>query len=87
MLLFTIYLVAHTLWTSLRRVMILFPGEPFVGLANYRAVLESAFFATALFNSLWFTVVAAPLIVLLSGSASRICCSPTSAAVSWCARW
>jgi ABC-type sugar transport system permease subunit len=64
-LLFTIYPVAHTLWTSLRRVMILFPGEPFVGLANYRAVLESAFFTTALLNSLWFTLVAAPLIVLL----------------------
>jgi ABC-type sugar transport system permease subunit len=64
-LLFTIYPVAHTLWTSLHRVMILFPGEPFVGLVNYRAVLESAFFTTALLNSLWFTVVAAPLIVLL----------------------
>lgn len=64
-LLFTIYPVAHTLWTSLRRVMILFPGEPFVGLANYRAVLASAFFTTALLNSLWFTLVAAPLIVLL----------------------
>jgi len=41
-LLFTLYPVAHTLWTSLHRVMILLPGEPFVGLANYQAVLESA---------------------------------------------
>ena len=64
-LLFTLYPVAHTLWTSLHRVMILLPGEPFVGLVNYRAVLESAFFVPALLNSLWFTVVAAPLIVLL----------------------
>jgi ABC-type sugar transport system permease subunit len=64
-LLFTLYPVAHTLWTSLHRVMILLPGEPFVGLANYRAVLESAFFAPALLNSLWFTATAAPLIVLL----------------------
>ncbi|HSA82986.1 MAG TPA: sugar ABC transporter permease [Geminicoccaceae bacterium] len=64
-LLFTLYPVAHTLWTSLHRVMILLPGEPFVGLANYQAVLESAFFAPALLNSLWFTLVAAPLIVLL----------------------
>jgi ABC-type sugar transport system permease subunit len=64
-LLFTLYPVAHTLWTSLHRVMILLPGEPFIGLANYRAVLESAFFAPALLNSLWFTATAAPLIVLL----------------------
>jgi ABC-type sugar transport system permease subunit len=64
-LLFTLYPVAHTLWTSLHRVMILLPGEPFVGLANYGAVLESAFFVTALLNSLWFTLVSAPLVVLL----------------------
>jgi multiple sugar transport system permease protein len=64
-LLFTIYPVAHTLWTSLHRVMILFPGEPFVGLANYQAALGSAFFVTALLNSLWFTLISAPLIVLL----------------------
>jgi multiple sugar transport system permease protein len=64
-LLFTIYPVAHTLWTSLHRVMILFPGEPFVGLANYRAALGSAYFVTALLNSLWFTLISAPIIVLL----------------------
>jgi multiple sugar transport system permease protein len=46
-------------------VMILFPGEPFVGLANYQAALGSAFFVTALLNSLWFTLISAPLIVLL----------------------
>jgi ABC-type sugar transport system permease subunit len=64
-LLFTVFPVAHTLWTSLHQVMILLPGEPFVGLANYGAVLESAFFVTALVNSLWFTLVSAPLVVLL----------------------
>lgn len=64
-LLFTVYPVAHTLWTSLHQVMILLPGEPFVGLANYRAVVRGPFFATALWNSLWFTLISAPLIVLL----------------------
>jgi ABC-type sugar transport system permease subunit len=44
--------------------MILLPGEPFVGLANYRAVLAGPFFVTALANSLWFTLISAPLIVL-----------------------
>jgi ABC-type sugar transport system permease subunit len=64
-LVFTVYPVAHTLWTSLHQVMILLPGEPFVGLANYRAVVSGPFFLTALRNSLWFTAVSAPLIVLL----------------------
>ena len=64
-LLFTVYPVVHTLWTSLHQVMILLPGEPFVGLANYRAVLSGPFFVTALLNSLWFTLISAPLIVLL----------------------
>jgi ABC-type sugar transport system permease subunit len=62
---FTVYPVAHTLWTSLHQVMILLPAEPFVGLANYRAIVSGPFFATALLNSLWFTAVSAPLIVLL----------------------
>jgi multiple sugar transport system permease protein len=64
-LVFTVYPVAHTFWTSLHQVMILLPGEPFVGLANYRAVVSGPFFATALANSLWFTAISAPLIVLL----------------------
>jgi multiple sugar transport system permease protein len=62
---FTVYPVAHTLWTSLHQVMILLPGEPFVGLANYRAVVTGPFFLRALLNSLWFTLFSAPLIVLL----------------------
>ena len=64
-LVFTVYPVAHTLWTSLHQVMILLPGEPFVGLANYRAVVSGPFFLTALLNSLWFTLISAPAIVLL----------------------
>ena len=34
--LMTIYPVAHAFWTSLHSVMLLFPGEPFVGLDNYK---------------------------------------------------
>jgi multiple sugar transport system permease protein len=63
--LFTAYPVAHALYTSLHRVMVLLPGEPFVGLANYRAVLGSDYFWTATRNSLWFTLISAPLTVLL----------------------
>ncbi len=63
--LFTAYPVAHALWTSLHQVMVLLPGEPFVGLKNYQSVLASRYFAVALRNSLVFTAISAPLAVLL----------------------
>jgi ABC-type sugar transport system permease subunit len=61
----TIYPIAHALWTSLHQVMILFPVEPFVGLDNYRRVVASDYFADALRNSLIFTAIAAPSVVIL----------------------
>lgn len=60
----TIYPIAQALWTSLHQVMILFPAEPFVGLDNYRRVVTSNYFADALTNSLFFTAIAAPLVVI-----------------------
>lgn len=61
--LMTLYPVASALWTSLHRVMLLLPGEPFVGLANYQRVLTSDYFVTSLENSLLFTVFSAPAVV------------------------
>ena len=63
--LLTLYPVADALWTSLHQVMILFPGEPFVGLDNYRAVVSSDYFADALENSLLFVLFSAPLVVTI----------------------
>jgi multiple sugar transport system permease protein len=63
--LMTIYPVAYALWTSLHSVMLLFPGEPFVGLDNYRRIVTSNYFLDALRNSLVFTVLAAPLVVVV----------------------
>jgi multiple sugar transport system permease protein len=63
--LMTIYPVAHALWTSLHSVMLLFPGEPFVGLDNYKRVVTSNYFRDALRNSLLFTLMAAPLVVVI----------------------
>jgi multiple sugar transport system permease protein len=63
-LLMTVYPIGHALWTSLHEVMILFPGEPFVGLRNYQRVVTSNYFQDALRNSLVFTAVTAPLVVL-----------------------
>ena len=62
--LMTVYPVGHALWTSLHSVMILLPGEPFVGLENYFRVVSSNYFRDALSNSLVFTLFAAPTVVL-----------------------
>ncbi len=61
--LLTLYPVADALWTSLHQVMLLFPGEPFVGLENYRAVVQGEYFGVALWNSLRFVFFTAPLVV------------------------
>lgn len=62
--LMTIYPVAYAFWTSLHSVMLLFPDQPFAGLDNYRRVITGNYFQDALKNSLVFTVIAAPLVVL-----------------------
>ncbi len=64
-ILMTVYPIGHALWTSLHEVMILFPGEPFVGLKNYHRVVASNYFGDALRNSLLFTLIAAPSVVIL----------------------
>ncbi len=63
--LMTLYPIGHALWTSLHEVMILFPGEPFVGLRNYERVLGGNYFPVALRNSLVFTLFASPAVVVL----------------------
>ena len=62
---FTIFPVGHALWTSLHQVMLLFPEQEFVGLANYRTVIHGEYFGVALKNSLLFTFWAAPLVVMI----------------------
>ena len=64
-ILMTVYPIGHALWTSLHEVMILFPGEPFVGLRNYERIVAGDYFGVALRNSLLFTALAAPLTVLI----------------------
>jgi len=63
--LFTLYPVAHALWTSLHRVQVLLPGEPFIGFANYASLLSDSTIWTSLRNTLGFTLIAAPLTVAL----------------------
>jgi multiple sugar transport system permease protein len=61
--LMTVYPIGHALWTSLHEVMLLFPGEPFVGLKNYERVITNNYFLAALRNSLVLTLMAAPVVV------------------------
>lgn len=63
--LMTLYPVAYAIWTSLHSVLLLFPDTPFVGLDNYARVVTSGYFLDSLYNSLIFTVVAAPLVVVI----------------------
>lgn len=65
---FTIFPIAHALWTSLHQVMLLFPDEDWVGLGNYVNVITGAYFVTALKNSLLFTLFSAPTVVVLGTS-------------------
>jgi multiple sugar transport system permease protein len=67
---FTIFPVAHALWTSLHQVMLLFPDQDWVGLENYRNVITGEYFAVALKNSLLFTLFSAPVVVVLGTAAA-----------------
>ena len=71
-LLLTVFPVAHTLWTSLHRVMVLLPGTPFVGLDNYAAVIDSSYFWVALRNTFRFTVFSAPLTVFIGFGVAKL---------------
>jgi ABC-type sugar transport system permease subunit len=61
----------QALWTSLHQVMLLFPGEDWVGLDNYRNVITGEYFGVALKNSLLFTLFSAPLVVVI-GTATAL---------------
>src|SRR5262245_22502526 len=63
--LMTIYPIGYALWTSLHSMLLLFPDTPFVGIDNYVRVVTSEYFLDALKNSLLFTVIAAPSVVIL----------------------
>ena len=63
--LLTIFPIGYALWTSLHQVMLLFPGEDFIGLDNYVNVVTGEYFGAALRNSLLFTIIAAPLVVVI----------------------
>jgi multiple sugar transport system permease protein len=68
---FTILPIAHAFWTSLHQETLLFPDREFTGLANYVNVITGQYFVRALKNSLLFSAVAAPIVVVV-GTATAL---------------
>jgi multiple sugar transport system permease protein len=58
--------LAATAWLSLRRRILVFGMDEYVGLANYRALLHDARFWNALGNTVYFTAVAVSAELLLA---------------------
>ena len=67
---FTILPIVHAFWTSLHEETLLFPDREFTGLANYVNVITGQYFVRALKNSLLFTAVAAPIVVVVGTAAA-----------------
>ena len=70
--LFTAYPVAYTIWTSLHSVLLILPVTQFVGFDNYFNVIESPYFWESLRNTLWFTLISVPLIIVVGFAVARL---------------
>jgi multiple sugar transport system permease protein len=71
-IIFTVYPFGYALWNSLFQILLILPVKPFVGLQNYVEVVSSIYFREALFNTLVFTVVTAPVIVIIAIGVARL---------------
>ena len=60
-----VYPILAAVWLSLRRRILVFHEDRFVGLANYRDLLHDPRFFTALANTAYFTVVAVSIELVL----------------------
>ena len=69
---FTLYPFAYALWNSLFQILLILPVKPFVGLQNYVEVVSSIYFREALLNTLVFTLVTAPVIVIVAIGVARL---------------
>jgi multiple sugar transport system permease protein len=57
--------IAATAWQSLRRLIVVFHEDRFIGLANYRSLLHDARFWTALGNTSYFAFVSVGIELVL----------------------
>jgi multiple sugar transport system permease protein len=63
--LFTIFPFLYAAWTSLHRVLLTLPAQPFVGFDNYVQVLGTDTVRVAARNTLVFAVVSVPIVTAL----------------------
>lgn len=71
-IIFTVYPFGHAIWSSLFRILLILPKRPFVGIKNYIDVMSSIYFREALFNTLLFAAITAPLIVVTALGVARL---------------
>ena len=63
--LFMVYPIINGFWVSLHEWQILGVDRPFVGTANYQAMVRDPVFWKSLWNTLYFTLLSTPLLVAL----------------------
>lgn len=69
---FTVYPFGYAIWNSLFQILLILPVKPFVGFQNYIDVASSIYFREALFNTLLFAGITAPIIVVIALGVARL---------------
>jgi ABC-type sugar transport system permease subunit len=69
---FTVYPFGYAIWNSLFQILLILPVKPFVGIKNYVDVASSIYFREALFNTLLFAAITAPIIVVIALGVARL---------------
>jgi ABC-type sugar transport system permease subunit len=69
---FTVYPFGYAIWNSLFQILLILPVKPFVGVQNYIDVASSIYFREALFNTLLFAAITAPIIVVIALGVARL---------------
>jgi multiple sugar transport system permease protein len=62
---FTAFSVGYAFWLSFHQWNILEPAKPFVGLDNYRRLIDDDRFHEATLNTLYYTAVSVPLTIVI----------------------
>ena len=69
---FTVYPFAYAIYNSLFQILLVLPTTPFVGIKNYIDVVSSPYFLEALGNTLTFTLISAPITIIIALGVARL---------------
>ncbi len=69
---FTVYPFAYAIYNSLFQILLVLPTTPFVGIKNYIDVVSSLYFLEALRNTLTFTLISAPITIIIALGVARL---------------